>query len=110
MSLRRLLTAVVALSLLWAPVALQNGAALATAPADHSEQIVKGHCGGDTGSDKSGHASGKACCAAMCMGIETQPLAAAEPHALIGAPALTAVRRGGTGFLAELPTPPPRGG
>jgi hypothetical protein len=109
MSLRRLLAAFVGLALLWAPVALQNGTAMASAPADHSEQMMaEGHCDEGQGDDQPGHAFGKACCALMCMGIETPPLAVAAPQGLIRAPALPALRPSGPGFLAELPTPPPR--
>src|SRR5690606_28187570 len=119
MSLRRLLAALVALALFWGPVALQNGAAMASAPADHGAQMMaNGHCdeavagdsSGEPQRDKAGHAPGKACCTAMCMAIEVPPLAAIEPMALFGTPPLPALRSDGTGVLVDLPTPPPRRG
>lgn len=118
MSLRRLLSAFVALALLWGPVALQNGAAMASAPSNHGAQMMaKGHCDEPMASDsgqpdgnKSGHKSGKACCTAMCMAVEAPPLAAFEPMPLIGTPPLPTLRSDGPGFLVELPTPPPRRG
>jgi hypothetical protein len=96
--------------MLWAPVALQNGSAMATAPSNHSEQMIEsGHCDEGKKADGEGsHATGQPCCAAMCMGIEAFAVAQVEPQSLIGVPTLPSIAADGPSFLADLPTPPPR--
>ena len=95
MSPRRLLWALVALAMLWGPLALQSGGAMAMAPSDHHGQ-------------QDDQSAGHACCVALLTAIEASSGPTLEPHALTGVPAQHPILEDGPGFLAELPTPPPR--
>lgn len=108
MTLRRFLAALAALALVWAPLALQGGAAMATAPADHHAQMMQGGDCHDKQSDQKGHSSGKVCCAAMCTAIVVPPVVTLEPAPLAGSTSGTSLAESGPSYLAELPTPPPR--
>ena len=108
--IRKLLAALLALSVAFAPAA----ALAAGAPAashNRSQLMEAGHCtavpGGEQ--DKGSHdKSAKNCCIAMCMAVAVAPANAAGgglPHRLTAmsrAPAFL------TGHPAELATPPPR--
>jgi hypothetical protein len=108
-SATRLFAMLIAFAMLFAPVALQSGAAMAMAPADHHAQMMEsGHCGEQPAKSHDGKAMDKSCCAAMCAAVAVAPAVEAEPHALVPAverPALDQFQRS---YLAELPTPPPR--
>lgn len=110
MGFRRFLVALAAFTMLWAPVALQNGSAMATAPSDHSEQMIEsGHCDeGKKADDEGSDATGQSCCAAMCMAIEAFLVAPVEPQELVGVLGLPSISADGPSFLADFPTPPPR--
>lgn len=110
MSLRLLFAMLIAVAMLFAPLAMQSGAAMAMAPApDHHAQMMEGgHCGGQPATHHDGKAMDKSCCAAMCAAVAIAPALRVEPHALapeVERPGLDLFRRS---FLAELPTPPPR--
>lgn len=92
--------------MLFAPFAMQNGSAMATAPGDHHGQMIdKGHCGEQPASDQDGEPS----CVAMCTAIAVASLSPAEPLDYAQNAKQGAIDQLGPGFLAELPTPPPRG-
>ena len=99
----------IAFAMLFAPLALQSGAAMAMAPADHHAQMMEtGHCGEQPAKSHDGKSMDKSCCAAMCAAVAVAPAVEAEPHALspsVDQPAIDQFQRS---FLAELPTPPPR--
>lgn len=109
MSLRLLPAMLIALAMLFAPLAMQSGAAMAMAPAGHHAQMTKaGHCGEQPAKSHDGKAMDKSCCAAMCAAVAIAPAAEGEPHALapsVEHPSLDFFHHS---FLAELPTPPPR--
>lgn len=112
MSLRPLFAMLIAVGMLFAPLAMQSGRAMAMAPAaDHHAQMMEsGHCEGQSDSGKDSKSAGKPCCAAMCAAIAVAPVSPAESVAfarLINRPSLQQFRHG---FLAKLPTPPPRRG
>lgn len=107
-SVSKLFAMLIAVALLFAPFAMRSGSAMAAMPSDHHAQM-KGtsHCDGQSKSDE-GKAAEKPCCVAMCAAVTVAPAAAAEPHSFsrtVERPALDQFERG---FLAELPTPPPR--
>lgn len=106
---RSLFAMLIAFAMLFAPLALQSGAAMAMAPADHHAQMMEsGHCGEQPAKSKDGKAMDKSCCAAMCVAVAVAPSVALEPHAFAtntDRPSLTLFHHS---FLAELPTPPPR--
>jgi hypothetical protein len=99
----------IAFAMLFAPLALQSGAAMAMAPADHHAQMMKAeHCGEQPSKSHDGKSMNKSCCAAMCAAVAVTPSPYAQPHRFthsVDRPALDQFQRS---FLAELPTPPPR--
>ena len=109
MSLRPLFAILIAVVMLFAPVTLQSGAAMAMAPADHHSQMMdKGHCGEQPAKSDHDKSMDKSCCAAMCAAVAVAPSAAIDPHNFsrpVERPALDRFQRS---FLAKLPTPPPR--
>ena len=109
MSPRRLLWALVALAMLWGPLALQSGGAMAMAPSDHHGQMLeKGHCDPEGAGKENDGSAGHACCVAVFTAIEAPSGPTVEPHAVSGIPAQQPIWEAGPSFLAELPTPPPR--
>ncbi|QNM83353.1 hypothetical protein H8M03_03125 [Sphingomonas sabuli] len=105
----RLFAILIAFAMLFAPLAMRSGAAMAMAPADHHAQMTdKGHCGEQSGKSKDGKSVEKNCCAAMCTGVATTAMASLEPHSFHGQVDRPAPSQFHHGFLAELPTPPPR--
>lgn len=109
MSLRPLFAMLIAFAMLFAPLAIQSGAAMAMAPADHHTQMMEsGHCGEQPAKSHDGSTVDKSCCVATCVVVAVPPATPIEPHFLASTtdrPAPTQFRRS---FLAELPTPPPR--
>ena len=95
--------------MLFAPLAMQSGTAMAMAPADHHAQMMeKGHCGDQPAKGKDGK-MGKSCCVAMCMGVAVTAAVHLEPLAferITDRPSPDVFRHS---FLAKLATPPPRG-
>lgn len=108
-SLRPLLAMLVAFAMLFAPLSLQSGAAMAMAPADHHSQKMKSdHCGEQPSKSQDGKSMDKPCCAAMCAAAAVTALPSVEPQIfarMVQRPALDLFHHS---FLAELPTPPPR--
>ena len=110
-SLRPLFAILIAVGMLFAPLAMQSGSAMAMAmaPADHQSQMMnQGHCSDQPSSGKGSKVPGKSCCIAMCTAVAVAPVSTVEPLAFerIGdRPALDQFHRS---YLAELATPPPR--
>lgn len=121
---RPLFAILIALAMLLAPSAMLGGRAMAAPGGGHSAQAMDaGHCDGQPdegkagkgqrgkdqpGKDQPGKAIDSNCCAAMCTAIIIFPAAADEALAdrrMIERPSIA---RSGRGFLAKLPTPPPR--
>ena len=108
-SFRPFYAMLIAFALLFAPLAMQSGAAMAMAPADHQAQMMEtGHCGEQPAKSHDGKAMDKSCCAAMCAAVAVAPSVKAEPHALAPSVQRPALDQCQHSFLAELPTPPPR--
>ena len=108
-SIRPLFAILIAFAMLFAPLAMQTGAAMAMAPADHHAQMMEsGHCGEQPAKSQDGKMVDKSCCAAMCAAVAVAPAVTAEPDTYaptVDRPALDQFQRS---YLAELPTPPPR--
>ena len=108
-SLRPFFAILIAFAMLFAPLAMQTGSAMAMAPADHQSQMMdKGHCGDQPASGKDSKMSGKSCCVAMCTAVAVAPVTPIEPLAyerVVDRPSLVQFRHS---YLAELATPPPR--
>lgn len=108
-SFRPLFAMLIAFAMLLAPLALQSGAAMAMAPADHHAQATEaGHCGEQPAKSHDGNSTDKSCCAAMCTAVAVTPLPFVEPHMFSHMVQRPAGDQFQHGFLAELPTPPPR--
>lgn len=103
--LSRFFAMLIALSLLFGPLAMER--AMATAPASHSQMSDDSHCQ-PADDDKADQAMPEPCCAAMCATAAVVPEASANklPFARLAAiPAPASFRRG---VLSEIATPPPR--
>lgn len=108
-ALRPIFSMLIAVAMLFAPFAIQSGSAMATARADHQSQMMeKGHCGEQPAEGTDGKAVDKSCCVAMCTAIAIAAVAALEPHAFAKSADRTLLAQYQHGFLAKLPTPPPR--
>ncbi len=106
---RALFAMLIAVAMLFAPLAARNGAAMAMAPADHHGQMAdKEHCGDEPATSDDSKAVDKSCCAAMCVAVAVAPSAPIEPHLYVRSVERPAQEQYGRSFLAELPTPPPR--
>lgn len=106
-SLRRLFAVLIAVAMLFAPLALRSGSAMAVAPANHHSQIMeKEHCGEQPGKD--GKSAGKSCCAAMCTAVAVAPVSPVEPFAFPLSIERPSLAQSSHSYLAKLPTPPPR--
>lgn len=106
--LRRLHLILAALTMLFAPLAMQSGMAMAAMPMDHGEMAQAGHCGDEDAGDEDRPGAMTQCCIAMCSAVA--PLGAAAIDQLAHhAPILHEFRSSEhRSFLANLPTPPPR--
>ncbi len=106
--LRRLNLVLAAVAMLIAPLAMQSGMAMAAMPMNHREMAQTGHCGDPDsgGEDKSGAMT--QCCIAMCSAVA--PIGTASLESMVyHAPMLVSFSPAEhRGFLAKLPTPPPR--
>lgn len=108
-SLRPLFAILIAVGMLFAPLAMQSGSAMAMAPADHHAQMMdKGHCGDQPAKGKDGKTMDKSCCVAMCTAVAVTAVSPVEPLAfgrVVDRPSLEQFRHS---YLAKLATPPPR--
>lgn len=109
-SLRNLFATIIALALLFAPAAMQSGAAMASSmPSNHHSQMMdKGHCGEKPEDRKSGMAGGELCCVAMCAAVAVASASTVKAFAFLPSVERPALEQPGHSFLAELATPPPR--
>lgn len=108
-NVRALFLILIAAAMLFAPVALQSGAAMAMAPTDHHAQMMeKGHCGDQKGDHHGKMSGGKNCCTAMCSGVAVNIGETAELHHFMASEPVPTPVEFRFNFLAKLPTPPPR--
>lgn len=109
MSLRPLFAMILAVAMLFAPLAMQSGSAMAMAPADHHAQMMEsGHCGEQPAKNHDGKSVDKSCCVATCTAIAVVPTMPIEPQAMVSSNERPSLSQFHHSFLAELPTPPPR--
>jgi hypothetical protein len=110
MSIRPLLAILIALAMLFAPIAGGSGEVMAMPPAaDHHAQVVEGgHCGEQPAKSDDGKTDEMSCCIAMCTAVALAPVEPIGPQAMASAVDQPSLVQPVHGFLAELPTPPPR--
>ena len=106
MSIRKLLTALIALAVLFAP-AVTSAAAVNAAVPDHQMQMMEsGHCKSiPSGHDKS---DGHSCCISVFLGLaaaRSAPFAEIKP---LASPLVSFIPTLHRPYLAEIATPPPR--
>ena len=108
MSLRSLFGTLIAIAMLFAPLGLSSvGATVMVPVADHHAQMVEsGDC--DKQESKDSPSDSKSCCVAMCSPMAVELMIASEPNGLAPLPVLPSRAQIDPGFLAKLPTPPPR--
>lgn len=110
MNRRRFIMLLTAFAMLFAPLAVGSGAAMAMGPGDHMAQMAQSpHC--DDQDQTTGKHQGKAgmtCCVAMCAAVNVAPSAPVEPAKLESAELSAPKDQIRRSFLAALPTPPPR--
>ena len=107
MSLRKLLSAMIGLAVLFAPAVTSAAAARAGVP-DHQMQMMEsGHCN----SMPSGHhdkSDGKSCCISMTMGLAVAASAPVTEIVPPTSPPVSFVPALHRIYLGEIATPPPR--
>ena len=109
MSPRAFFAILIAVAMLFGPLAMPSGHAMAAVPSDHQSQMIGiGHCKSPPVKGNDSKSTSKSCCVAMCTAIATAPLSPVEPVAFSRSVGRPARDRIGRGFLAKLPTPPPR--
>lgn len=108
-STTKLFAILIAAAMLFAPFAMQSGAAMAAMPSgQHAQMMGKGHCEEQPATDKTGKSAEMACCPAMCAAVAVVISSPVEPALFargIERPTLAQFQHG---FVAKLPTPPPR--
>lgn len=106
---RLLLAMLIAFAMLVAPLSVPGGSAMAMAPADHhGEMMGGGHCDEQPSGDDRNQTAGQSCCVTMCAAVAAASGAVLEPYLFSHSTGRPAPARFRHGFLAELPTPPPR--
>ena len=106
---RLLLAMLIALAMLLAPLSVQGGSAMAMAPADHhGEMMDSGHCDEQPAGSGQDQSAGQSCCVTMCAAVAAASGHVVEPQPFAQSAGRPAPARFHHGFLAELPTPPPR--
>jgi len=108
-NLRPFFAILIAVAMLFAPLAMQSGSAMAAMPADqHSQKMEKSHCGDQPSKGAEQKSTGKSCCVATCTAIAIAPLSSSAPMMFLRVVGQSGLYRAGLSFLAKLPTPPPR--
>jgi len=97
-----------AIAMLFGPLGLSSGRAMAMAPVadQHIQMMESGHCDDQPGKDT--QSDTKSCCVSMCSAIAVEPTTAFQHRALAPLPVRPSLAQFDPGFLAKLPTPPPR--
>lgn len=110
MSLRPLFSVLLGIAMLFAPLVVSGGQAMAVVPAaDHLARTMdNGHCADQPADGDQGTTQDDGCCTAMCSGIAITPATPIEPHGFTQVAQRPAPDQLQRSFLAELPTPPPR--
>lgn len=108
-SLRPFFVILIAFAMLFAPLAMQTGSAMAMAPADHQSQMMdQGHCSDQPAERADGKTMTKSCCVAMCTAVAMAAPSLVEPQAFERVLDRPSLDRFHHSYLAKLATPPPR--
>jgi hypothetical protein len=111
MSWRRFFAMWIAVAMIFVPLAMLDGAAMAApGPSHHGAMSVEAdHCGTKASHQQDRDKSAdKSCCAAMCIGVAMAPVLSGRAlvHSrIILRPSADPFRQG---YLGEIATPPPR--
>ena len=108
-NIRFLFAMLIAAAMLFAPMAMQEGRAMAAATSPHHGQSMEAeHCGEQPATGQDGEAADKPCCVGMCTAIAVDLVAPAELAAFERTAEPPMIEKFGRSFLTELATPPPR--
>lgn len=108
-SIRYLLAALIALTVLLAPFAMPSDAAMAAMPSTHHAQVADAdHCQAQPDDGQPASNGDHMCCPAMCSAMALPPAAVADPAALQTVSDPPGTDRVAPSHVARLPTPPPR--
>ena len=106
-NIRRLLSALFALVVLFSPMVTSTVAAH-MAVDDHQTQMMEaGHCKSVPSADHQ-KSDGKSCCISMCTGLAVAPSAPAAESASRPSPPIFTIAAIHLAHLGEIATPPPR--
>lgn len=106
-SIRTLLSALLALAVLLSP-AVATAAATRIAVPDHQIQMMEaGHCKSLPSSDHE-KSDNKSCCVSLCIGLAVSPSAPLTETVSRPSPPVFAVESLHLAYLGEIATPPPR--
>ena len=109
MSVSKLFTILVALSVLLAPAFARAGEAFASVPDHHAQMMKAGECHApESDGTDDGKALAKSCCISMCMAVAMMPAAPIEDSPLKPQQAVSAIPALHLSHLGEIATPPPR--
>ena len=108
-SMSKIFAILIAAAMLFAPLAMQSGSAMAAMPSDHhAEMMSADHCEGQPATDEDSKSADKPCCAALCAAVAIATGSPVEPAVFAPAVERPALEHFRHGILAKLPTPPPR--
>ena len=108
-SISKVFAILIAVAMLFAPFAMQSGSAMAAVPSDRYALVMStAHCEGQPATDKDGKSADMPCCTAMCAALALPPVSPADPVAIACSVERPPLKQFLHGFLAKLPTPPPR--
>lgn len=106
-SIRRLLTILVAVAVLFAPSL--TGAAAAAIPDHYMQMIESGHCQAPPSESRNEKETpAKSCCVSVSMGVAVTPAPPLTDGELQAAPAVFGIPTPHLSYLGEIATPPPR--
>jgi hypothetical protein len=111
MSLRRVFAMLIAVAMIFAPLAMPGGAAMAAPGPSHHDAMgdQTDHCGAKADHQQNRDTSiDKSCCAAMCIGIAVAPVSSEQALSYARIAPLPSADPFRRGYLGEIATPPPR--
>lgn len=103
----RIFAALIALSVLFAPMVARVGEAYAAVPDHHAQMMKSGHCETVPDMDKDDSTDGR-CCFQLCLVVAVAPIAPGARRPVLGSTKNAMLKTFMVGAPSELATPPPR--
>ena len=110
MRFRAFVAVLLAFAMLFAPLVATSGSAMGMAPSaeHHGRTMESRECGDQRTDGDHDKSPEKPCCIAMCAAVAIAPSSFVEQHVFPRSDERASLVQLAHGFLAELPTPPPR--